>query len=76
MPFKTQVKRCEMKKLMITAALAASLAVPAVAQQAATAADPFVSTQGATTGLAVVGGATALVIIAAAANGESSSGTD
>ena len=31
MPFKTQVKRCEMKKLMIPAALAASLAVPAVA---------------------------------------------
>lgn len=67
-----------MKKLMITAALAASLAAPAVAQQSATSADPFVSTQGLGlgTGLAVVAGTTLLVIVAAASNADSSSGTD
>lgn len=66
----------EMKKLLIGAALAASLAVPAVAQQADVAADPFVATQG-TTELAVIGGVTLLVLIAAASgNNNSSSGTD
>lgn len=63
-----------MKKVLIGAAVAASLAVPAFAQQAETSADPFVSTQG-TTELAVIGGVTALVLIAAA-SGDSSSGTD
>lgn len=63
-----------MKKLMISAALLASLAVPALAQPAATATDPFVSTQG-TTDLAVVGGMSVLVVIAAASNGDGSSGT-
>ncbi|WP_323766281.1 hypothetical protein [Marinovum sp.] len=66
-----------MKKLMITAAFAASFAIPAVADQTATAADPFVSTQGlGLTGIALVGGVTTLVVIATVANADSSSGTD
>jgi len=65
-----------MKNLLIGAALAASLAAPAFAQQADVSADPFVATQG-TTELAVVGGMTMLVIIAAASgDNDSSSGTN
>ncbi|TNF22425.1 MAG: hypothetical protein EP318_03805 [Rhodobacteraceae bacterium] len=65
-----------MKNLLVGAALAASLAAPAFAQQADVSADPFLSTQG-TTELAIVGGMTALVVIAAATSGDndSSSGT-
>lgn len=67
-----------MKKFAMAAAAATVIfsAAPVFAQQADTAADPFVSTQG-TTELAVVGGVTLLVIVAAASNGGgSSSGTD
>jgi glycine betaine/choline ABC-type transport system substrate-binding protein len=67
-----------MKKFAMAAAAATFIAsaAPAVAQQADTAADPFVATQG-TTELAVIGAVTTLVIIAAASNGSgSSSGTD
>lgn len=66
-----------MKKFLISAALVASIAAPALAQQADTAADPFVATQN-TTELAVIGGVTLLVLLAAASNsgdGSSSSGT-
>lgn len=64
-----------MKKLSIAAAaaLAFASAAPAVAQENV-AADPFVATQG-TTELAVIGGVTLLVLIAAASN-DGSSGSD
>lgn len=64
-----------MKKLLIGAALAASLAAPSIAQQADVAADPFVASQG-TTELAIVGGMSLLILIAAASDNGSSSGTD
>lgn len=61
-----------MKKLILSAALAASLAAaPAIAQEAEV--DPFISTQGEGLALGVIGGMTLLVLIAAA---DSSSGTD
>lgn len=65
-----------MKKFTFAAAAAIALAsaAPAIAQQADVAADPFVASQG-TTELAIIGGVTALVLIAAA-SGDSSSGTD
>ena len=65
-----------MKKFTFAAAAAIALAsaAPAIAQQADVAADPFVASQG-TTELALIGGVTALVLIAAA-SGDSSSGTD
>lgn len=63
-----------MKKLVLSAAVAASLAAaPAIAQEAP-AADPFISTQGESVALGVVGGMTLLVLIAASS--DSSSGTD
>ena len=64
-----------MKKFLIPAAMAAALAVPAIAQQADTSADPFASTQlvlGTSTTLAVVGGVTLLVLVAAVAGGDGS----
>lgn len=60
-------------KAAVAATLIAS-ALPAFAQQADVAADPFVATQG-TTELAVLGGLTFLVIVAAASGGDSSSGS-
>ncbi|WP_417523450.1 hypothetical protein [Marinovum sp.] len=66
-----------MKKFAMAATAALFVtAVPAVAQQTDTAANPFLSTQG-TTELIVVGGVTMLTILAATSNGSgSSSGTD
>ena len=67
-----------MKKLSIAAAAALALAsaAPAFAQQADTAADPFLSTQGELTALAVIGGVTTLVVVTAIASGDNTSSTD
>ena len=50
--------------IVAAAALAAAVAAPVAAEQKA--ADPFVSTQGDTTALAIAGGMAALVLIVAA----------
>lgn len=62
-----------MKKFIVSTAFVASLALPATAQQADTAADPFVSTQAETTTLIVLAGAASVVGIVALAGGDSSS---
>ncbi|MGY3438425.1 MULTISPECIES: hypothetical protein [unclassified Marinovum] len=57
------------------AALSLSAAAPVLAQQADTAADPFLSTQGEGTALVILGAAAGGVLIVAATSGDSSSST-
>ncbi|MGY3439447.1 hypothetical protein [Marinovum sp. KMM 9989] len=65
-----------MKKFIVSAAFVTSMALPAVSQQADTSIDPFVSTQGETTTLVILGGAVGVVgIVALTGGGGSSSST-
>lgn len=67
-----------MKRIAAVSLIAAMAATGAVAQEVSTQ-QPVVSTQGSlggTTALAVIGGVTFLALVAAASNGDSSSGTN